>query len=934
MNPTTATTRPATLSPRRPRKSQRKLGIACQLDMLEPRCLLSGLTPGLAGTALTSITPGANWGAAVLMQSDGKTVVAGTVAADFMNQDIALARYNADGSLDDSFGTGGMVVTDLGSSGDAASAIAIDAQGGILVAGQVITYSGRYSRHLDFALARYNSDGTLDANFGQGGFTRLDMGSKGADQASAIAVQSDGNIVVAGTGTVGGRQCFAIARYTPDGWLDYSFAGTGYTTTNFPAGASGAYGIALQSDGRIVLAGKVENWSLPPDAQGNSPTDLALARYNADGTLDSTFGNQGLVSTDLGFTDDAANAVALAGNDIVIAGRAGGDFLVARYLSDGTLDGSFGNGGVRRVDFARGADSASAIAVRPDGKILLAGEATKGAATEFALAQFDAGGTLDPSFETGGRLTVDFGRPDQAAAGMALDASGMLAVAGYAGTPGGNYDFATLWYRTAQPNLPPVANAGGSYAVDEGGSVALSAAQSTDPDGAIVSYEWDLNYDGVNFDVDATGASPTFSAANIDGPATRTIALRVTDNAGAQSIVQTTVTVANVAPTVDAGPDQTVNEGAQVVVSGTFTDPGVGETYAMSWLVVDGKGNTVATGQDQSIAFAANTVGVYTVTYSVSDGQATGSDTMLVTVRNVAPTVNAGPDQTVNEGTQVVVSGTYADPGVGETYTMSWLVVDGKGNTVATGQDPSIAFAANTVGVYTVTYSVSDGQDTGSDTMLVNVRNVAPTPRLIGPATGVRGQTLAFAGSFTDPGASESYQILWNFGDGRQPLLDANVVGALSPTHVFAASGQYTVHLTISDSNGGIGTASIAVNILDVQMQSDPANPGQTALVIGGTSGNDTITVRNQGCQRGVDVTVNSRSYGTFNPTSRIVIYTQQGADTVRATGLSTPVVVYSDGDGDDTIQTGPQNNPGPNPKAAQFLFAITRLIRDWLARL
>ncbi|MFH1140349.1 MAG: delta-60 repeat domain-containing protein, partial [Chloroflexota bacterium] len=261
----------------------------------------------------------------------------------------ALARCNADGSLDTSFGIGGKMTTDFGDSGDFVGLVAIQSDGKIVAAGQ---------SDYDFALARFNADGSLDTTFGTSGKVTTDFG--GDDAGESMAIQSDGAIVMVGWSNAGGNADFALARYNANGSLDTSFGTGGKVTTDF-GGNSHGLSVAIQGDGRIVVSG---------NAVVGSPSDFALARYNANGSLDTTFGAGGKVTTDFGGAGgaDSGNSVAIQSDGrIVVAGfsNAGGfnDFALARYNANGILDTTFGTGGKVTTDF-EGDDVGSSVAIQ------------------------------------------------------------------------------------------------------------------------------------------------------------------------------------------------------------------------------------------------------------------------------------------------------------------------------------------------------------------------------------------------------------------------------------------------------------------------------------------------------------------------------------------------------------------------------------------
>ena len=280
------------------------------------------------------------------IQADGKILVAGFLTDARDNGDFALVRYTSNGSLDTGFGTGGKVITDIGHD-DYAFDVKVLSDGKILVPG--VTWLG--NRTADFVLARYNANGSLDTSFGIGGHVITDINSR--DQASGMMIQSDGKIILFGES----NGDFALVRYNIEGSLDTGFSGDGKVTTDLGS-YDFAFGGTIQSDGKILVVG----WSNASQDQllhfqagtlsiaetGNS--DFALVRYNSDGSLDTSFGNGGKVTTDFGGTDFATGVAVLADGKIVVSGTSNGDFALARYNSDGSLDTSTSFGGTSGND--------------------------------------------------------------------------------------------------------------------------------------------------------------------------------------------------------------------------------------------------------------------------------------------------------------------------------------------------------------------------------------------------------------------------------------------------------------------------------------------------------------------------------------------------------------------------------------------------------
>lgn len=312
---------------------------------------------------------------AVAIQPDGRIVVAGFAQLGGKGgtpRVFALARYRSDGSPDTSFGNNGALTTSFGGSFAAVSAIMVQPDGKIVVAGTVDFNPDLPGSGLDFALARYNSSGTLDGSFGKGGKVVFDFFGS-FDQANGAVLQPDGKIIVVGSASYDSANRdigFALARFNTDGSTDFGFGTGGKQITDFFGAGAKANGVVLQPDGKFVVAGTASDSATRPVA-----TDIALARYNADGSLDSAFGTGG--ETAIPFPDSATeqgNALALTTDGkIVVAGAAfktfatPPDFALVRFNADGSLDSR------TTTDVAGGTDEVKAVAIQADGKVVAAG---------------------------------------------------------------------------------------------------------------------------------------------------------------------------------------------------------------------------------------------------------------------------------------------------------------------------------------------------------------------------------------------------------------------------------------------------------------------------------------------------------------------------------------------------------------------------------
>jgi len=311
-------------------------------------------------------------------QADGKLVAVGTSKAT-SDADFILTRYNADGSLDTTFGKDGLVTTDFMAINNYAGSVIIQPDGKLVVAGTsyISSYNGG---NYYFALARYNSDGSLDTGFGDGGKVTSTLG---VSAASSVVIQSDGKLVVAGAGNNDSRNDFILSRYNTDGSLDTTFDGDGIVTTNVGSWFGSARALVVQPDGKLVVTGSAYS--------GHPMTGFPLVRYNTDGSLDSTFGDNGKVininTTVIGYSNTySANALIIQPDGkLVVAGEnkfstsidsSSYSFAIARYNSDGSADNSFNGMPINPLMGTENSDLLSGTAVNNDQIMGLAGNDT------------------------------------------------------------------------------------------------------------------------------------------------------------------------------------------------------------------------------------------------------------------------------------------------------------------------------------------------------------------------------------------------------------------------------------------------------------------------------------------------------------------------------------------------------------------------------
>jgi uncharacterized delta-60 repeat protein len=393
-------------------------------------------------------------------QADGKIVITGVHSGVY-----TVARINTNGTLDNSFDTDGMQTV-----GFAPDAIAVQADGKIVVAGSISNGSDN-----GFILARYNSNGSVDNTFDGDGSQTTDFG--GDDFAASIALQSDSKIVVTGQ-TFNAGPDFATARYNTNGSLDNTFSGDGKQITDVSTSDDIAKAAAIQSDGKIVIAGY--SWN-------GSTNQFSLVRYNSDGTPDNTFDGDGKQVANLGSEYIAWSLALQSDGKLLVAGYAfpggGADFAVARFNTNGSVDNSFGNSGKQITDFD-GEDHANSIAVKSDGKIIVVGEQNDG--SDFAIAQYTSGGILDNTFDENGKLTgkLQLNQGSTFYTSIAIQTDGRLVAAGYTWN-GDNYDFAVARYNS-NGSLDNTFSGDGKLMTDYNGGDDFAYSLAIQSDGKIV----------------------------------------------------------------------------------------------------------------------------------------------------------------------------------------------------------------------------------------------------------------------------------------------------------------------------------------------------------------------------------------------------------------------------------------------------------------
>jgi uncharacterized delta-60 repeat protein len=691
------------------------------------------LTFSASGKATLAASAGDDNLAAVALQDDGKIVAAGyvnDVAAGSVK--IGIVRYNPDGTPDNTFGTGGLVVTGV-QFRELANAVAIQPDGKILIGGYSATgNSSGYSTR--FLLARYNANGTLDTSFGNGTGRVITNVGIGQCAVYGLALQADGKIIASGDASDGTSSGFAVVRYNANGTLDTTFATNGITIVQVTGASDIQPEVALRPDGKIVLAGMVDT------ERGWQNFDVGVVRLNPDGSLDTTFDgdgkskqfistitNAGVNTRSMALTPDGG---VLVGGTMYFAGGTDNAFLM-RFLPNGSLDTSFGNQG----SFLTTYDTPSplhagvgAIVVQPDGKILGAGYnyATTHPARP-ALMRLSAAGVPDATFGSGGYVIETIPATGRFDAGV-LQPDGTFVGVGnlWSGQSTSTAEFLVARYHdddaasTPTIDLQDASDTGISNS-DNVTKIASPTFDITHPFGHYGRVYRASSRIGQDYIPSTTITAP----AQSDG--TSTYSLRIVDAAGNESATMSSVsvTVDTTNPSVSIfGAPVTSTEGSQLLMAANVTDASSGFTYA--WGVTK-NGTAYASGTEANFSTRPDDNGTYVVSLAVTDkaGNAGNAAAKTVTVSNVAPTATAfaaSPADTIDPGAAASVSFTApadvssADTTAGLTYSYDF---DNDGTFEVIGVTSSAADVPSsylaTTGTHTIRGRITDKDGGATD---------------------------------------------------------------------------------------------------------------------------------------------------------------------------------------------------------------------------
>ncbi|OAI56761.1 hypothetical protein AYO49_00600 [Verrucomicrobiaceae bacterium SCGC AG-212-N21] len=770
------------------------------------------------GTGGTIITPAgtSSFVSSIVVQPDGKIVAAGR-ASDGTKTNFAIVRYLPSGTLDQSFGSGGVVTVAIGVGDSSANSVALQRDGKI-VAGGYATNASEWK----FALVRLNSNGVLDTSFGGGGTIMTKISTTEQDVCEGVAIQSDGKIVAVGR-NVYGLYHVQVVRYDQAGNLDTSFNGNGKVRT-FVGGAAHGYAVAFQGDGKILVTGGYSN-----NSQSPSYNNVVLLRYTAAGALDTGFGSGGIVTTAVK-NSDRGQSVALQGDGkIIVGGLANDDWALLRYLPSGQFDASFGVNGIVTTDFGSNTrDFAYSVAIRSDGRIILAGmsDFNSGAYSvyDFAVARYLLNGDLDTSFGNTGKVTTHLSSDTDGGRSVALQPDGRIVVGGYSQV-GGTTQVALVRYGA---DLAPIGTtiAGTSVA---GATATLNG--TVNPNG-VITHAW------FEYGTTTSYGQTTASQAQGFGPSASPVSAAISGLTPATTYHYRLV----------AQNGETTAYGGDM----TFTTPSSNANLANFALSAGTLTPAFASGTTSYTASVSNATTSITVTPTVADATAT------VKVNNVAvASGSASGAINLSVGNNVISTVVSAQDGTPRTYTLTVTraassnadlasLVPSAGTLTpafASGTTSYIASVSNATTSITVTPTVADA------TATVKVNNVAVAS---GSASGainlsVGNNVISTVVSAQD-GTPRTYTLTVNRAQSSNANL-ANLVpspGTLTP--VFA-SGTTSYTASVSNATTSItmtptvADATATVKINNVAVVSGSAS-GSISLSVGNNVINTEVTAQ------------------------------------------------------------------------------------------
>ena len=798
------------------------------------------------GTGGIGAIPGQNlsWSLDMARQSDGKVLVLGysfvDAPGDGFDSNHAIVRYNTNGTLDTTFGGDGVVFTDFG--GDhSVTSMALQADGKIVVAGAMYIWPDLS----DFAVARYNTNGTIDTTFG-GGDGLVTVNSSYGDYFFDVVVQTDGKIVA------GGKVAIAesgLMRFNADGTLDTTFSSDGIVV---PAllGLSNVTRLAMQSDGKLVVAGES---FIVSNGTGRSDRFL-LARYNSNGSLDTTFDGDGYVATTVGGGAFLTSLLVQPGDKIIATGTAASDIAIVRYNTNGTPDTTFGGDGIVNTDLSPASqwERNPSLIVQPNGKyvvgaaVYMAGSqwtTPPGGYFNMVLLKYNADGSLDTQFANNGVSIFGLGYPEHGdfLEHLLLQPDGKIVGAGL----GGDSNMFVGRFEGESPitlaNSTIVENAAAGTQV---GTLTSDASAGASP------FTYSLvagtgSTDNGSFSIVGNSLR---SAAVFNFEAKSTYSIRIRSTSSNSIVTERTLTIAvinvNEAPTaINLSANSVAENQSAGTTIGTLstTDPDAGNTHTYS--LVTGTGSTdnasftlVGNALRSAATFNFETKSSYSIRVRSTDQSGLTFEqvfTISVTNVNETPSALALSTSTIAENSAVATQvGTLSttDPDSGNTHTYS--LVSGTGSTdnasftiVGNALRSAAIFNFETKSSYSIRIRSTDqGGLFFEQSFTISVSNVNETPTnlTLSSSTVAENQSVGTTIgtlSTTDPDTANTHTYSLVAGTGSTDNASFTISGNLLKSAAifnFEAKSSYSVRIRSTDQGGLFFERSFTISVSNV----------------------------------------------------------------------------------------------------------------------
>ncbi len=792
----------------------------------------------------------------VAIQSDGKIVVAGS-SWNGNSYVFALTRYNSNGSLDTTFDGDGTVTTDIGGSNDGANSVAIQSDGKIVVVGN--SFSGR----MKFALARYNPNGSLDTTLNGDGIVTTSIGRSSA-YAYSVAIQSDGKIVVAGSSDNGNDSEFALTRYNSNGSLDTTFDGDGTVTTNIGVYSDGARSVAIQSDGKIVVAGYSDNGNNQDFALARYNSNGSLdTTFDGDGTVTTDIGGSNDAAISVAIQSDGK--IVVAGDSL---NGSYYEFAMTRYNSDGGLDAMFDGDGKITTDIGSSNDGAHSVAIQSDAKIVVAGFSYNENNQDFALARYNSNGSLDTTFDGDGKVTTDIGNSYDYARSIGIQSDGKIVVAGYSEN-GSNQDFALARYNVNEAPID-ITLSPTSIAENSPANTTVGTISTIDPNAgdtftySLVAGTGDTDNSAFNISGSTLRATNSF---NFEFKSSHTVRVRSTDHDGLyfEKAFAITVTDVNESPTDISLSSNTIaeNSAANTAVGNLSTsDPDARDTF--TYALVTGNGDTDNASFNISgnslratNSFDFETKSSYSIRIRSTDqGGIFTEKTFTITVIDIneTPTDFSLSADTIAENSvesSPVGNLSTTDPDAGDHFIYS--LVTGTDDTdngaftiIGATLRATISFNFEVKSIYTVRIRSTDREGFFIEkvfTVSVTDVNDAPTDIALSSSTiAENAVTNAVIGTLStadpDAGNTFTYSLVTGAGDADNASFNING-SALQTTSSFdfETRSSYTVRIRSTDQNGLIVETAFAIQV--VNANETPTEIGLSSNILAENAGFD-----------------------------------------------------------------------------------------------